>query len=186
MKLAPASSYSPTMDQAYQSYFQAQAGGGAVAEPGIGPLYKASFAQQSGRGCCGIGRVLTAAATPLIVKGVRAVSDEVANASFGLYQDLQQDATLPAIRTAAISRANQIRRNLARRARSTLVGRGSRKPAKKKKKPTPRRKTQPRKRKTARKKPPQKSRIKRRTRTINRQTGGGLQDERTNDLDIFS
>lgn len=177
------------MEQAYQSYFEAQAGRGSVPEASIGSLYRASYAQQSGRGCCGIGRVLTAAATPLLVKGMRAVSEEVANASFGLYHDLQQDSSLPAIRSAAASRARQIPRNLARRARTTLVGRGSQaktKRTKGRKKATPRRRAPPRKRKTTAKRKTQKTRIKGRAKPSRRQTGGGLVGVQTSDPDIFS
>jgi len=173
------------MEQAYQSYFEAQAGRGNATEPAIGSLYRASFAQQSGRGCCGIGRVLTAVATPLLVKGVRAVSEELANASFGLYRDLQQDSSLPALRTAAASRAGQFRRNLTRRARATLVGRGSKTKTRKRTAP-PRRKTSPRKRKATPKRKTRQTRIKRKTTPGRRQTGGGLHHERTIEPDIFS
>lgn len=165
------------MEEAYTSYFEQQAGGGGHFERGIGNVYQASFTQQNGRGCCGIGgRVLTAVATPLVARGVKAVTEEVANASFGLLQDIQQDHSLPAIGHAAVSRAAEMGRNLKRRARNTLVGRGRGKQVKRKKKPAgkPKRKT--------------KTRIKRKTKRTRKQTGGGARRVRTqlDHPDIFS
>lgn len=165
------------MEQVYTNYFEQQAGGGSHVEGGIGPVYQASFTQQNGRGgCCGIsGRVLTTVATPLIVKGVKAVTEEVANASFGLYQDIQRDASLPAIKEAAKSRAATMARNLKRRARSTLVGRGKGKGKKQKAK------------KAAKKaKGPRKTKIKRRAKPGRKQKGAGAQQVQTQRPDIFS
>ena len=177
------------MEEAYQTYFQAQAGAGSTADPRVGSLYKASFAQQSGRGCCGIGRVLTEAATPLVVRGVKAISQEMADASLGLYRDVQEDPTLQGIRRAATSRAGQVRRNLIRRARTTLVGRGARRkagptrraaPKRRKRAPT-RRKAPPRRRTTPRRT------IKRGAARRPRQTGAGLHCKQTlTAADIFT
>lgn len=165
------------MEQAYTAYFEQQAGGGGgPIEQSIGPVYQASFNQQSGRGCCGIsGRILTAVATPLVAKGVRAVTEEVANASFGLIQDIQRDPTLPAIGQAAVNRAVEMGRNLKRRARGTLVGRGRVKKGKQKGKKV-----------ASKRKPASKTKIKRKGKPPKKQTGGGAQRERTQQQDIFS
>lgn len=167
------------MEQAYAEYFQHQAGSGHL-ERNVGPVYEASYASQSGRGCCGIGRVLTAAATPLIVKGVKAVSEELSNAGFSLYRDIQRDPSLPAVSNAAINRLTEAGQNLKRRARRALTGRGTKQTRKRttKRKPAKRRSTASSKKK-----------INRRSTASKRQTGRGAQRERKlskTPPDIFS
>lgn len=105
-------------------YFKRQAGAGSRMEPDIGSVY-ASTPDQQGRGCCGVGRVLTAAAAPLITKGIRAVSEELSNAGYGLYRDYRRDPTPSAMTNAAVSRLAEAGENLKRRARRALTGRGA-------------------------------------------------------------
>lgn len=112
------------MEQAYLTYFSQQAGGGESIG-GVGNVYQASFSQQNGHGCCGVGRVLSAVATPLIAKGVRVIGEEGANAAFGFYRDVQQDGSLAAVGTAARKRIAEVGRNLKRRAAKALTGRGT-------------------------------------------------------------
>lgn len=132
------------MEEAYTAYFAQQAGAGRGGANPVGPVYEASYIRQNGRGgCCGLtGRYLTAIATPLIVKGMRAVGEEAANAAFGYYRDVtaaQEPLTFRAATTAAATRLSEAGRNLKRRARHALTGRGrkrtSKKAVKKRKKP---------------------------------------------------
>jgi len=123
-------------------YYKLQAGAGSRLEHGIGAVYERSLNEQSGRGCCGIGRVLTAAATPLITKGLKAVGQELSNAGLGLYSDMRRNPSLPLTR-AAISRLAEAGENLKRRARKAFTGRGAttKKRSKKKVKKTAKKRT---------------------------------------------
>jgi hypothetical protein len=115
----------------YEAYYssQAQRGRGAslstATSNSIGPLYEASFTRQRGKGgCCGVGRVLTQAVTPVLAKSVRAVGQEAANAAFGLIQDIRQDPSPRGVGQAAVERVREAGRRLKRRAKVALVGGG--------------------------------------------------------------
>ena len=104
----------------------------------VGPLYEASFASQQGRGgCFGVGRLITEAARNVATRGAHAIGEEAARATFGLIQDVRQNPSFAGARSAVIERASQAGRNLKRRARNILTGRGE---AKKPKKSPPKKK----------------------------------------------
>lgn len=139
------------MEHAYEEYYRKQAGAGATRPAdSIGPVYRASFTKQNGRGgCCGIGRVISAAATPLIAKGIRAVGEEAALASMHFYQDVQRDPSIRAVGHAAANRLAEAGQNLKVRARKALTGRGARGTKKKRTKTSPSKKTKKKGRVTA-------------------------------------
>jgi len=177
------------MEDQYARYYRTQAGGGSRPEHAVGVVYERASAQ-SGKGCCGIGRVLTAAATPIIMKSARAVGEELSSAGLGMYRDWQRNPSSSAMTGAAMSRLAQAGENLKRRARRALTGRGGSK--KKKLKKTSKRKCASKKKKrvtTAKKK------IKRRAKSSRSQKGRGALRERTDEgvyssdsipFDVFS
>lgn len=164
------------MEQVYTEYFKTQAGGGKTTPSSIGPVYQASFSRQNGRGCCGLtGRYVSAVATPLLARGVKALSEEAAAAGYGFYTDMANASgpvTFRQVRDAAVSRIAEAGRNLKRRARRTLTGRGSKRRVKRKPKV---KRAKPKKRTKAR-------RTRKRT-----QTGAGHASARSSTpFDIFS
>lgn len=173
------------MEQVYTEYFTRQAGAGG-SSANIGPVYEASYSRQLGRGgCCGLtGRYISAVATPILAKGIRALGEEAASAGLGFYSDMTNapgPVTLRNVRDAAVSRLAEAGRNLKRRARRTLTGRG-RKTAvpKRKAKRSTKRKT-PTKRKKS-----QKKTTKTRRKSKTSQTGRGRATVQTVPFDIFS
>lgn len=114
-------------------YYLRQSGRGGRG-PEVGPMYRASFGRQNGRGC-GVGRVLAAAATPVIARGLQVVGEEAAKASIGFMSDVRAGArSLSGVRSAAISRISEATRNVKRRARKILTGGGKKKGSSKRKK----------------------------------------------------
>ena len=126
------------MENVYEQYFNQQAGRGRE-EVGVGPVYEASFPYQKGRGCCGItGRYISALATPIIAKGLRAVGEEAASAGYGFYRDVTSEnpLSLRTIGESAVTRISEAGRNLKGRAKKALTGRGNAKKRKPAKSPT--------------------------------------------------
>lgn len=173
------------MEDAFTHYFTRQAGAGRTAAD-IGPVYERSYSHQNGRGCCGLtGRYISAIATPVLAKGIRALGEEAAAAGFGFYNDMTNapaPVTLRNVRDAAVSRLAEAGRNLKRRARKTLTGRG------RKRKPTTasaKRKPTKKKRKPKKRKPKKSTKARRKRKTT--QTGRGRASGQTpHPFDIFS
>lgn len=173
------------MEQVYTEYFAKQAGAGRSSSS-VGPVYQASFSRQNGRGCCGLtGRYVTAVATPLLAKSIRALGEEAAAAGFGFYNDLTEakaPLTFRDVRKAAVSRLAEAGRNLKRRAKRTLTGRGAKARPPKRRKAAKRKTT---KRKKAKRKPARRGTKRSRPRKSS-QTGRGHSAAHTQPFDIFS
>lgn len=105
---------------AYEDYFSHQAGMGDV-----GRVYEASYIEQKGKGCCGVGRVLNSTVVaPILQRGLRALGQEGRTAALNIYRDVKKRPSLSTLQHSSATHLSEAGRNLKRRAKRVLTGRG--------------------------------------------------------------